>query len=62
MGREIPEPSVENNFSGKVLMRMPRRLHAELVRAAKVQGVSLNQYLLYLVSYRIVTSMRQSLG
>src|SRR5438105_1129437 len=41
MKREIPEPSVEANYSGKFLMRVPKRLHAELARAAKAQGVSL---------------------
>lgn len=50
MGREIPEPSIEANYSGKFLMRVPKRLHAELARAAKAQGVSLNQYVLYLLT------------
>lgn len=50
--REIPAPSVETSFSGKFLMRVPKRLHAELVRTAKTQGVSLNQYVLYLLTAR----------
>ena len=29
---------------------MPRRLHAQLARAAKPEGVSLNQYIVYLLS------------
>lgn len=52
MHRIIPKPSVDKNFSGKFLMRMPKRLHAELARAAKVEGVSLNQYLVYLLTQR----------
>ncbi len=50
MKREIPQPSTEANYSGKFLMRVPKRLHAELARAAKAQGVSLNQYILYLLA------------
>jgi predicted RNase H-like HicB family nuclease len=52
VGNPIPRPSDRSdvNYSGKFLMRVPRRLHAELVHAAKAQGVSLNQYLLYLLT------------
>ena len=38
------------NYSGKFLMRVPKRLHAELAHAAKAQGVSLNQCLLYMLT------------
>lgn len=31
--------------SGKLLVRMPRTLHAELARAADEEGVSLNQFI-----------------
>lgn len=40
----------DEDESGKFLMRIPKRLHAELARAAKAQGVSLNQYLLYVLT------------
>ena len=32
--------------SGKLLVRMPRTLHAELARAADAEGVSLNQFII----------------
>ena len=32
--------------SGKLLVRMPRTLHAELARAADEEGVSLNQFII----------------
>ncbi len=48
--REIPMPSLEANFSGKFVARVPKRLHAELSRRAKSEGVSLNQYVLFLLS------------
>ncbi|MGB8807571.1 MAG: toxin-antitoxin system HicB family antitoxin [Candidatus Rickettsiella isopodorum] len=49
-GRTVPEPSTQTHYSGKFLMRLPKRLHADLARSAKVQGVSLNQYVLYLLT------------
>ena len=41
--RAIPEPRQERTPSGRLLVRMPRTLHAELARTADVEGVSLNQ-------------------
>ena len=52
-GNPVPEPSApasNHHHSGKVLVRMPRRLHAELAQAAKREDVSLNQYIVYLLS------------
>ena len=49
-GNPIPPPTMPVNSSGKFLMRMPKRLHADLTRAAKREGVSLNQYVLYLLA------------
>ena len=34
-------------YSGKLVLRIPRSLHKELKEAAAVEGVSLNQYMLY---------------
>lgn len=42
-GREIPEPRATASHSGRLLLRMPRTLHAELSGAAEREGVSLNQ-------------------
>ena len=51
-GNPVPRPSdrADVNYSGKFLMRVPKRLHAELAHAARAQGVSLNQYVLYLLT------------
>ena len=59
-GKSIPGPSNpadEMSYSGKFLMRVPKQLHAELSRQAKAQGVSLNQYVLYLLSKRNTENM-----
>jgi hypothetical protein len=39
--------AAKREYNGKILLRVPRELHAELVETAKTQGVSLNQYCLY---------------
>jgi antitoxin HicB len=44
-GREIPEPRSATSHSGRLLLRMPRTLHAELTRACEREGVSLNQFI-----------------
>lgn len=35
------------DYSGKLVLRIPRTLHKELKEEAEVEGVSLNQYMLY---------------
>lgn len=37
-------------YSGRVLVRLPRSLHRRLTEAAAIEGVSLNQYILYKLS------------
>jgi antitoxin HicB len=41
----IPEPHAPNAYSGRFVVRVPRSLHQDLVRAAEREGVSLNQYI-----------------
>ncbi len=48
-GDEIPLPSTDESYSGKLLVRMPKSLHRRLVDKAEVEGVSLNQYIVYLL-------------
>jgi antitoxin HicB len=42
-GLPIPEPSVRPEYSGKVLVRMPKSLHRRLIERAEIEGVSANQ-------------------
>ena len=44
-GREVPKPRSTGTHSGKLLIRMPQSLHAELARAAEREEVSLNQFI-----------------
>jgi len=52
-GLPIPEP-LDENYSGKVLVRMMPALHAALARRAGRQGISLNQF--------IVATLAESVG
>ncbi len=52
-GNEIPSPSSApepQSFSGKFALRMPKELHASLTHQAETQGVSLNQFIVYLLA------------
>jgi antitoxin HicB len=44
-GRDIPEPKSATSHSGRLLLRMPRTLHADLTRASERERVSLNQFI-----------------
>jgi RNA polymerase sigma-B factor len=44
-GRHVPDPRTSATYSGRLMLRLPRSLHAELSRAAERQEVSLNQFI-----------------
>ena len=44
-GMDIPLPRSEEEYSGKFFIRAPKSLHRKLVRMARREGVSLNQFL-----------------
>ena len=49
----IPEPEAEKelaSYSGQFKLRIPRSLHYLLARHAKEEGISMNQYCIYLLS------------
>lgn len=49
-GHEIPAPIDEADYSGKVVLRMPKWLHAGAVARAEEAGVSLNTLLVAFIS------------
>lgn len=51
-GIEIPEPVTddENKYSGQFKLRIPKILHKTLADHAKREGISMNQYCMYLLS------------
>lgn len=48
--KEIPLPETEREYSGRFVVRMPKSLHRRLAEGAEQEGVSLNQYILSLLS------------
>jgi antitoxin HicB len=58
-GAVVPVPREEGE-PAKILLRLPHTLHHELRRAAAREGVSLNQYVLYLLATRL--GLRVSAG
>lgn len=47
---EPPSEAEQEEYSGKLVLRMPRELHARLAQAAKDNDTSLNQFLVYALS------------
>lgn len=43
----LSEYKQQREYSGKLMLRIPKELHRSLAEAAKENGVSLNQYALY---------------
>jgi hypothetical protein len=50
VGESVKDKGDEKGHSGRLLLRMPRALHAELAQAAEKRGVSLNQLIVGLLS------------
>jgi len=49
-GVEIREPDDLENYSGQFQLRVPRSLHKSLAEHSKREGISINQYCIYLLS------------
>lgn len=49
-GMEVQEPGTLEDYSGQFKLRLPRSLHKSLAENSKREGVSMNQYCVYLLS------------
>ncbi len=49
-GIAIHEPDALKNYSGQFKLRIPKSLHRSLAEHAESEGISLNQYCVYLLS------------
>lgn len=47
---EIPEPESVDSYSGQFKLRLPKTLHKTLAEDSKKEGVSMNQYCVYLLA------------
>lgn len=46
----VPKPLAKKEAGGRVLLRLPRELHQEYLSLATEEGVSLNQYMLFVLA------------
>ena len=49
-GITIPEPARADDYSGQFKLRIPKSLHKLLAQRSSEEGVSMNQYCVYLLS------------
>ena len=49
-GIEIKEPTEQLSYSGQFKLRLPKSLHKTLAEHAREEGISMNQYCIYLLS------------
>lgn len=49
-GRKIPEAGTTDKYSGQFKLRIPKSLHKMLSENSKREGISMNQYCMYLLS------------
>lgn len=49
-GIEIYEPDSLENYSGQFKLRIPRSLHRSLAEHSQKEGISMNQYCIYLLT------------
>lgn len=55
-GLSIPEPLTESDYSGKILVRLPKSLHAKAAQVAEADAVSLNSLILTAVAVYVGAS------
>ena len=57
-GIEIAEPNGAEAYSGQFKLRIPKSLHKSLAEHSKAEGISMNQYCIYLLSKNDATRTR----
>lgn len=50
---QIPPPFALQGYSGKIVLRLPKSQHRDAARRARMEGVSLNQYLVTAIAARL---------
>jgi predicted RNase H-like HicB family nuclease len=52
-GLRVPEPIENTEFSGKLVVRLPKTLHKKAAHAAAREGVSLNQFIVSCIAEQV---------
>ena len=53
LGQNVPEPVAEAEYSGKIVLRLPRSLHGAAANLAERESVSLNTFLATAIAERV---------
>ncbi len=53
LGQEIPAPTEEQTYSGRVLLRLPKSLHKRAAELADQDSTSLNQFIVAAVAEKV---------
>lgn len=60
-GIAIPEPRLDEGYSGKFVVRLPKSLHRDLVELSEEEGVSLNTWVIHTLA-KSVGQINQNSG
>ncbi len=52
-GQEIPAPSANHGYPGRIALRLPRSIHRKAAQFAERDGTSLNQFLVSAIAVRV---------
>lgn len=52
-GKRLPDPIVEQSYSGQLRVRLPKSLHRQAAALAAADGSSLNQFIVCAVQARV---------
>ncbi len=61
-GIKIAEPVKLDDYSGQFKLRLPKSLHCALAEQSRAEGISMNQYCLYLLSKNLGSIDRKNFG
>ncbi len=50
---DIPSPAENYNYSGKIVLRMPKSLHKRVAKFSEKEGTSINQFLVTAIAARV---------
>lgn len=61
-GMTIPEPASAKEYSGQFKLRIPKSLHKSLAEHSEQEGISMNQYCVYLLSKNDAIEQSQAIA
>lgn len=59
-GIAIREPATDDEYSGQFKLRLPKSLHKALAENSRREGVSMNQYCVYLLAMNDARGIQQA--